>query len=212
VLRAERGNPIRYEWQQWMLSRGGTVVRDPENGDYTVTVNSPQNKAALDDFIDVAKKCGPPNPGAIGQGDVIQLLSTGKAVQGQLVLAAWANFQDPKKSAVVGKIAVAPLPRAADGKTAGRHRQLELRDSEGHFAGQEEGSARVRAMADELRRAVRVRQGGRHSQPLRRARVGSCEGSELRLDARVSRNAEKRHGRSWVMPRARRSSRRLVCA
>jgi multiple sugar transport system substrate-binding protein len=118
VIRAERGNGIRYEWQQWMLSRGGSVVRDPENGDFTVTLNSPQNKAALDDFIEVTKKCGPPNPGSIGQGDVIQLLATGKALQAQLVLAAWANFQDPKKSAVVGKIDVVPIPRAADGKTA----------------------------------------------------------------------------------------------
>jgi multiple sugar transport system substrate-binding protein len=118
AIRGERGNGIRYEWQQWMLSRGGTVVRDPENGDYTVTLNSPQNKAALDDFIEVTKKCGPPNPGSLGQGDVIQLLATGKTAQAQLVLAAWANFQDPKKSAVVGKIAAVPLPRAADGKTA----------------------------------------------------------------------------------------------
>lgn len=116
VLRGERGNPIRYEWMQWMVSRGGTVVKDPENGDYTVTLNSPQNKAALEDYIEVAKKCGAPNPGAIGQGDVIQLLATGKALQGQLVLAAWANFQDPKKSAVVGKLDVVPIPRAADGK------------------------------------------------------------------------------------------------
>jgi len=116
VMRGERGNPIRYEWMQWMVGRGGSVVKDPENGDYTVTLNSPQNKAALDQYIDVLKKCGVPNPGAIGQGDVIQLLSTGKAVQGQLVLAAWANFLDPKKSAVVGKIGAVPIPRASDGK------------------------------------------------------------------------------------------------
>jgi multiple sugar transport system substrate-binding protein len=117
ALRTERGNGIRYEWMQWMVGRGGTVVKDPENGDYTVTVNSPQNKAALDDFIEVAKKCGVPNPGSIAQGDVIQLLATGKALQGQLVLAAWANFQDPKKSAVVGKLDAVPIPRAADGKS-----------------------------------------------------------------------------------------------
>jgi multiple sugar transport system substrate-binding protein len=117
ALRTERGNGIRYEWMQWMVGRGGTVVKDPENGDYTVTVNSPQNKAALDDFIEVAKKCGVPNPGAISQNEVNQLLATGKAVQGQLVLAAWANLQDPKKSAVVGKIDAVPIPRAADGKT-----------------------------------------------------------------------------------------------
>jgi multiple sugar transport system substrate-binding protein len=116
VLRGERGNPIRYEWMQWMVSRGGSVVKDPENGDYTVTVNSPQNKAALEDYIEVAKKCGAPNPGSIGQGDVIQMLATGKALQGQLVLAAWSNFQDPKKSAVVGKLDVVPIPRAPDGK------------------------------------------------------------------------------------------------
>jgi multiple sugar transport system substrate-binding protein len=117
VIRAERGNGIRYEWSQWMVGRGGTVARDPENGDYTVVVNSRENKAALDDFIEVVRKCGAPNPGAIGQNDVIQLLSTGKALQGQLVLAAWANFQDPKKSAVVGKLDVAPIPRAPDGRT-----------------------------------------------------------------------------------------------
>lgn len=115
VVRGERGNGIRYEWMQWMVGRGGTVVKDPENGDYTVTINSPQNKAALDQFIEVAKKCGPPNPGSIGQGDVIQLIATGKAVQGQLVTAAWSNFQDPKKSAVVGKLDVVPIPRAASG-------------------------------------------------------------------------------------------------
>jgi multiple sugar transport system substrate-binding protein len=116
VIRAERGNGIRYEWTQWMVGKGGTIARDPENGDYTVVVNSPQNKQALDQFIDVIKKCGVPNPGSVGQNEVITLLATGKAVQGQLVLAAWANFQDPKKSAVVGKLDVVPIPRAADGK------------------------------------------------------------------------------------------------
>jgi len=116
VLRAERGNGIRYEWMQWMVSQGGTVVKDPENGDYTVTLNSPQNKAALDNFIEVTRKCGVPSPGSIGQGDVIQLLATGKAVQAQLVVAAWGNLQDPKKSAVVGKLDAVPVPRSNDGK------------------------------------------------------------------------------------------------
>ena len=94
-------------------------MKDPENGDYTVTFNSPQNKAALDQFIEVTKKCGVPNPGAITQGDIVQLLATGKVVQGSLVVAAWGNLQDPKKSAVVGKIDAVPIPRAADGKYSG---------------------------------------------------------------------------------------------
>jgi len=119
VMRGERGNPIRYEWMHWMVGHGGSVVKDPENGDYTVTFNSPQNKAALDQYIEVLKKCGAPNPGSLGQGDVIQLLATGKAVQGQLVTAAWANLEDPKKSAVVGKVDTVPIPHAVDGKYGG---------------------------------------------------------------------------------------------
>ena len=113
VLRAERGNGIRYDWMQWMVERGGSVAKDPENGDFTVTINSPANKASLDQFIEVGKTCGPPNPGSVGQGDVIQLLATGKAMQAQLVLAAWSNLEDPKKSAVVGKLDVVPLPAPA---------------------------------------------------------------------------------------------------
>jgi multiple sugar transport system substrate-binding protein len=97
AIRAERGNPVRYEWFQWMVSGGGTVAKDPENGDYTVVFNSPQNKATLDAFIDVLKKCGTPNPGAMSQGEVIQLLATGKALQAQLVVAAWGNLQDPSQ-------------------------------------------------------------------------------------------------------------------
>ncbi len=119
VLRGDRGNGIRYDWMQWMVQRGGTVVANPENGDYTVTLASAANKATLDQFIELGRKCGPPNPGGIGQGEVIQLLATGKAAQGQLVLAAWANFEDPKKSAVVGKLDVVTLPHPASGKPGG---------------------------------------------------------------------------------------------
>ena len=58
-------------------------MKDPAAGDYTVTINSPQAKAALDLYIDLLKNCGPPNYGTLGQGDVIQLLATGKARDGR---------------------------------------------------------------------------------------------------------------------------------
>ena len=118
VMRGERGNGIRFDWMYFMIGKGATVVKDPAAGDYTVTINSPQAKAALDLYLDVAKRCGPPNAGALGQGDLIQLISTGKAAQGMVVSAAWSNFDDPTKSAVVGKIAAVPIPRPADGKPA----------------------------------------------------------------------------------------------
>ena len=46
---------------------------------------------------------------------MIQLLATGKAAQGVVVTAAFASFEDPSKSAVVGKLETVPLPRARDG-------------------------------------------------------------------------------------------------
>ena len=115
VVRGEKGNSIRYDWQSVMLAEGASVVKDPAAGDYTVTINSPQAKAALDLYIDLLKKCGPPNYGSLGQGDVIQLLATGKAALGDLVTAAFASFEDPNKSAVVGKLEAAPLPAGRSG-------------------------------------------------------------------------------------------------
>ncbi len=115
VVRGEKGNGIRYDWQSFMLAERASVVKDPEGGDYTVTINSPQAKAALDLYIDLLKRCGPPNYGSLGQGDVIQLLATGKAAQGDVVTAAFASFEDPNKSAVVGKLETVPLPRARGG-------------------------------------------------------------------------------------------------
>ena len=115
VARGEKGNGIRYDWQSVMLAEGAQVVKDPEGGDFTVTINSPQAKKALDLYIDLLKRCGPPNYGSLGQGDVIQLLATGKAPIGDVVTAAFASFEDPNKSAVVGKLQTAPLPAGAGG-------------------------------------------------------------------------------------------------
>jgi multiple sugar transport system substrate-binding protein len=115
VVRGEKGNGIRYDWQSVMLAEGASVVKDPAAGDYTVTINSPQAKAALDLYIDLLKRCGPPNYGTLGQGDVIQLLATGKAAMGDVVTAAFASFEDPAKSAVVGKLETVALPAGRGG-------------------------------------------------------------------------------------------------
>ncbi len=78
-------------------------------------INSPQARQALDTYIDLMKRCGPPNHGALGQSDVIQLLATGRAAQGMVVVAAWSNVDDPTKSTVAGKINAVVVPKPADG-------------------------------------------------------------------------------------------------
>lgn len=116
IVRGERGE-ITYDWGAFQLAYGAKVEADPENGDYTVTLNSPQAKQALDKFIEIDRKCGPADYGTLGQGELIQLVQTGKAIQSQAVIAAFPNFDDPTKSAVVDKIDAAELPRATpDGK------------------------------------------------------------------------------------------------
>lgn len=110
VTRGERGNGIRFDWMPFMLGYGAHVVADAENGDFTVTINSPAAKQALDKFIEIMKRCAPPNAGSIGQADVIQLMAVGKVAMAEVVIAAWSGLQDPNKSMVAGKVAAAVNP------------------------------------------------------------------------------------------------------
>ena len=110
VTRGERGNGIRFDWMPFMLGYGADFVADAENGDFTVTINSPAAKEALDKFIEVMKRCAPPNAGSVGQADVIQLMAVGKVATAEVVIAAWAGLQDANKSMVAGKLAAAVNP------------------------------------------------------------------------------------------------------
>ncbi len=112
LQRGEKGDGIYYDFMAYMLAYGGNVEKDAANGDFTVTVNSPEVKQALDKFIEIAHNCSPENYGTIGQGDLIQLMQTGKGMQAHAVVAAFPNFDNPQKSDVVDKIYAAPLPRA----------------------------------------------------------------------------------------------------
>jgi multiple sugar transport system substrate-binding protein len=116
VTRGERGNGIRFDWMPFMLGAGAGVLRAPQDGDYTVTVNAPQAKTALDRYIALMRDCAPANAGVLGQGDVIQLLATGRAAQGLAVIAAWPTFDDRARSAVVGQIDAAVVPAFAGGR------------------------------------------------------------------------------------------------
>jgi multiple sugar transport system substrate-binding protein len=119
VVRGEKGNSISYDMNAFLLAYGARTVADPANGDFTATINSPEAKQALDKYIEVVKACGPENYGSLGQGDLIQLIQTGKAMQAQAVVASFPNFDNPQKSAVVGKIEAAPLPAATPGGKPG---------------------------------------------------------------------------------------------
>ncbi|MFT4013842.1 MAG: extracellular solute-binding protein [Paracoccus sp. (in: a-proteobacteria)] len=115
VTRGERGS-IRFEFSPYLAAYGGNIAADMENGDYTVTINSPEALAALDKFIEIIRDCGPENVAALTQNDVIQLMQTGKAAEIQVVVAAMSSLTDPAKSVVAGKLGAVPNPRAGDTK------------------------------------------------------------------------------------------------
>lgn len=109
---------ILFDFTPVLFSYGGSFFADPENGDYSVTLNSPQGLQALEMFIKFAKEVGPGNSGGLEQAELIQLLSTGKAAQGTAVIAAIADLQDPNKSIVADTIETALLPAGPSGKHA----------------------------------------------------------------------------------------------
>lgn len=116
ATRGERSQGINYDYMPFMLSYGAKFVADAEAGDYTVTINSPEALAALQQFLAVQRSCAPDNVGAMGQGDVIQLMAAGNAAMVETVVAAWANYTDPTKSAVVDTVAAAPMPEGPAGR------------------------------------------------------------------------------------------------
>jgi multiple sugar transport system substrate-binding protein len=114
---ARSASDISYDWMPYLHSYNGAIFRDEKAGDFTVTLNSPEAKQALDMYVNLAKTVGPPNPGSYGQAQVIQALLTGKAAHATPVIAAWSQLDDATKSAVVGKVNVAVLPHGPGGKT-----------------------------------------------------------------------------------------------
>lgn len=108
------------DYSNFMFSFGGDIFADPKAGDFRVAFNSPKNLKALEFYIESGKKGGYPSPGSVSQGQLFQLLATGKAAHGIGVVAGMAQFDDPSKSVVAGKLNATLMPRAADGVHAAR--------------------------------------------------------------------------------------------
>ncbi|MEN9763946.1 MAG: hypothetical protein RI906_3772 [Pseudomonadota bacterium] len=120
VQRGARGAPndVSYDWWPYLNSFNGNLFKDEAKGDFTITINSPEAKAALDFYLQMAKEAGHPQTGGLAQAQIIQNMVTGRAAHALLVIAAWSQMDDPNKSAVVGKVNAARVPRAANGKPA----------------------------------------------------------------------------------------------
>ena len=114
-----------YRAMPFMMSAGGGLFKNARDGDYTITVNSPQSLVGLKAYIELAKTSHP-NPGSVTLSDISQLISTGKAAQTIEVAALWGAVNDPNSSAAAGKLGVTPVPAMPGGRPM---------NSSGHWVG-----------------------------------------------------------------------------
>lgn len=119
VHRDDRDSALA-DFANYLFSFGGDIFADASAGDFTVVVNSPAARRALDFYLQLGKAGGYPSPGSVSQGQMIQLMATGKAAQTVGIVGAWAQLDDANKSAVVGKFEAALIPRGEGGRHASR--------------------------------------------------------------------------------------------
>jgi len=108
------------DFSNYLFSFGGDVFVNASAGDFTVALNSPAALRALEFYLKLGKAGGYPTAGSVGQSQMIQLMATGKAAQTIGIVGAWAQLEDPNKSAVVGKFDTALIPRGEGGHHASR--------------------------------------------------------------------------------------------
>ena len=115
----DRGSML-YDFVNYMFSFGGDIFAKASAGDFSIVLNSPTNLKALQFYLKLGEAGGYPNPGSMSQATMIQLLVSGKTAHAITVVGAWAQFDDPEKSAVVGKMDATLIPRAEGGQHASR--------------------------------------------------------------------------------------------
>jgi multiple sugar transport system substrate-binding protein len=119
VQRGARGPAtVSFDFYPYLYGMGGSIFKNQAAGDYTVTLNSEQGRAALDYYIRLAREAGHPKTAAMDQADLIQNMVTGKTAHVMMVIAAWSQMDDPQKSAVVDKVEFAPTPHGPNLPTA----------------------------------------------------------------------------------------------
>lgn len=109
---------IVYNFTPYLFSHDAAFVNIISTNKAEVVVNSPKALKALNIYVKLATESGPPGPGNIAQGELIQLLATGRAAQAIAVIAVWGQLEDPKASRVVGKINASLLPAGPNGTIA----------------------------------------------------------------------------------------------
>ncbi|GIQ61648.1 ABC transporter substrate-binding protein [Paenibacillus cisolokensis] len=118
VTGGQTGNRVAYDFLPFLYSHGGSLFADAASGDLTVTIHNDAGKRAVDTWLNLMTKYGPPNIGDVTQADVMSYLTTGKVAMGLTVAAQYSFMDNPKYSVVQNKIGYVVPPAGEGGNPA----------------------------------------------------------------------------------------------
>jgi len=104
-----RGKTPAYDFSAVLYSFGGKWFEDERGGDWRPAIDSPEGKAALEQFKALAD-IGPAAPQTIAQAEATSLMQGGSVLQATFVAAVAAPLEDKDASLVADKIGYAVLP------------------------------------------------------------------------------------------------------
>jgi multiple sugar transport system substrate-binding protein len=115
---------VSWDWYPFLRQCGGDIFKNAPY-DYTVTLDTPEAKKALELYAKLAQ-LSPPDASNMGQAEQIAMLSAGNLLQTIVVAGANAQMDDPNQSVVPGKIGYVPVPHPADGTRASNSGTLSM--------------------------------------------------------------------------------------
>ncbi len=106
AMQAERGDPIVMEWTNYLYSLGGRYYND----NWDPVINDKEAVEAVKLYKEAVKNAAPIGALSFNLDDAFRIMAQGKAFS--MITYWWmlAQLENPKKSVVAGKVALAPMP------------------------------------------------------------------------------------------------------
>ena len=107
AMQAGRGDPIVMEWSNYLFALGGDYY---DRDKWNPTINDEKAVKAAELYIGAVKEAAPQGALSFNLDDSLRIMSQGKAFS--MISYNWmvAQLNDPEKSKVAGKVAIAPMP------------------------------------------------------------------------------------------------------
>ncbi|MBK1663043.1 ABC transporter substrate-binding protein [Rhodospirillum rubrum] len=101
-----RPDPIAMEWSNYLFANGGSF----HDANWKSTLNSPEAKAALDQYIESIDKYGPLGSASFSFDEAFNVMAQGKAYSYITYNFFRTSLDNPSQSSVVGKAEIMPVP------------------------------------------------------------------------------------------------------